>query len=109
LNVCRNWDNRCHAERKWSYEIEACSITKAQQERTGIRYRKRFPQAPVVFSQTLQTVCDAVDKAFQACFRRMKAGEVPGYPGFKGRHHFHWFAFQPLGGGARLDGRRLKL
>lgn len=109
LNVCRHWYNMCLAERKWAWELERRSVTKAQQEKTGIAYRKTFPQAQMVFSQTLQTVCDDVDKAFKAFFRRVKAGDKPGYPRFKGRDHFHSFAFKQFGVGARLDGRRLKL
>lgn len=109
LNVCRHWYNMCLAERKWSYELEGRSVSKSEQERTGVHYRKTFPQAQVVFSQTMQTVCDDLDKAFQAFFRRVKAGEKPGYPRFKGRDHFHSFAFKQFGVGARLDGRRLKL
>ena len=109
LNVCRAWYNQCLSERKWSYELEGRSVSKSEQERTGIHYRKTFPQAQIVFSQTMQTVCDDLDKAFQAFFRRVKAGEKPGYPRFKGREHFHSFAFKQFGVGARLDGRRLKL
>lgn len=109
LNVCCNWYNMCLAERKWAYELEGRSVTKSQQERTGIEYRKTFPQAQAVFSQTMQTVCDDVDKAYQAFFRRVKAGETPGYPRFKGRDRFHSFAFKQYGSGAKIDGRRLKL
>jgi putative transposase len=109
LNVCRAWYNLCLAERKWSYEIDGRSVSKSEQERTGVDYRKTFPQAQIVFSQTMQTVCDDLDKAFQAFFRRVKAGEKTGYPRFKGRQHFHSFAFKQFGAGARLDGRRLKL
>lgn len=109
LTVCRSWYNMCLAERKDAYEVEGRSVSKAEQERTAIQYRKTFPQAKVVFSQTMQTVCDDLDKAFQAFFRRAKAGEKPGYPRFKGRNHFHSFAFKQFGAGARLDGRRLKL
>lgn len=109
LNVCRHWYNMCLAERKWAWELEGRSVTKAQQERTGIAYRKTFPQAQIVFSQTMQTVCDDVDKAFQAFFRRVKAGEKAGYPRFKGRDRFRSFAFKQYGVGAKLDGRRLKL
>ena len=109
LNVCRHWYNMCLAERKWSYELEERNVIKSEQERTGVHYRKTFPQARIVFSQTMQTVCDDLDKAFQAFFRRVKAGEKPGYPRFKGREHFHSFAFKQFGVGARLDGRRLKL
>jgi putative transposase len=109
LDVCRHWYNMCLAERKWAYQLEGRSVSKSQQEKAGIAYRKTFPQAQIVFSQTMQSVCDEVDKAFQAFFRRVKAGETPGYPRFKGRHHFHSFAFKQFGVGAKLDGRRLKL
>jgi putative transposase len=91
------------------HELEGRSVSKSQQERTGVHYRKTFPQAQIGFSQTMQTVCDDLDKAFQAFLRRVKAGEKPGYPRFKGRQHFHSFAFKQFGVGARLDGRRLKL
>ncbi len=109
LDVCRHWYNMCLAERKWSDELGGRSVSKSEQERTGVHYRKTFPQAQIVFSQTMQTVCDDLDKAFQAFFRRVKAGEKPGYPRFKGREHCHSFAFKQFGVGARLDGRRLKL
>lgn len=109
LNVCRHWYNLCLAERKYAYELEGRSVSKSEQERTAIQYRKTFPQAQIVFSQTMQTVCDDLDKAFRAFFRRVKAGEKPGYPRFKGRNHFHSFAFKQFGAGARLDRRRLKL
>jgi hypothetical protein len=109
LNVCRHWYNMCLAEHKWSYELEGVSISKAQQERAGVQYRKTFPQAQIVFSQTMQSVCDNLDKAFRAFFRRVKAGEKPGYPRFKGRNHFHSFAFKQFGVGIRLDGWRLRL
>ena len=109
LNVCRHWYNMCLAERKYAYELEGHRVSKSQQERRAIQYRKTFPQAQIVFSQTMQTVCDDLDKAFQAFFRRVKAGVAPGYPRFKGHEHFHSFAFKQFGVGSRLDGRRLKL
>jgi putative transposase len=109
LAVCRHFYNMCLEERKLAYELEGRSVRKSDQEKLAVRYRQTFPQAKVVFSQTLQTVADTVDKAFQAFFRRVKAGETPGYPRFKGRSRFHSFAFKQFGVGAKLDGRRLKL
>ncbi len=113
LNVCRNFFNMCVAERKYAYELEGRSVGKAQQEKTAIQYRKTFPQAKSVFSQTMQTVCDDVDKAFQAFFRRVKDPSISpkkkGYPRFKSWQRFHSFAFKQFGTGAKLDGRRLKL
>jgi putative transposase len=109
LDVCRSVYNMCLAERKCAWKLEHRKVTKSDQEKTAIHYRKTFPQAQVMFSQTLQTVVDDLDKAFAAFFRRVKAGETPGYPRFKGREHFHSFAFKQFGVGAKLDGRRLKL
>jgi putative transposase len=72
-------------------------------------YRQTFPYADQVFSQTAQSVIEQVDLAFQAFFRRVKAGEKPGYPRFKGRGRYNSFLFKQFGAGAKLDGRRLKL
>jgi putative transposase len=109
LAVCRHFYNMCLEDRKVAYQLEKRSVSRSEQEKMAIRYRQTFPQAKTVFSQTLQTVADEVDKAFKGFFRRVKAGEKPGYPRFKGRHRFHSFAFKQFGVGAKLDGRRLKL
>jgi putative transposase len=109
LDVCRYWYNMCIEDRKIAWELEKRSVTKVEQEKTGIRYRATFPRAKAVFSQTMQVVCDDVDKAFQAFFRRIKAGETPGYPRFKGYQHFDSFGFKQYGAGVKIDGRRLRL
>ncbi len=75
LDVCRHWYNMCVEESKLAWELEQRSVTKAEQEKTGIRYRAAFPKAKAAFSQTMQVVCVDVDKAYQAFFRRVKAGE----------------------------------
>jgi putative transposase len=109
MEVCRNWYNMCVEDRKLAWQVEQRSVTKAEQEKTGIRYRAAFPHASAVFSQTMQVVCDDVDKAFQAFFRRVKAGNTPGYPRFKGNYHFDSFGFKQYGSGIKVDGRRLKV
>jgi putative transposase len=47
----------------------------------------------------LQNVAVRIDLAFEAFFRRCKAGETPGYPRFKGRFHYDSMTFPqaPLG------------
>lgn len=55
------------------------------------------------------TVVDDVDRAFQAFFRRLKAGEKPGYPRFKGKSRFSSFGLKEYGNGFKIDGRRLRL
>jgi putative transposase len=109
LSVCRHWYNMCLAERKYAYELEGRSVSKFDQNKTAPKYRAAFPKAQAVFSQTMQVVCDDVDKAFQAFFRRVTAGETAGYPRFKGATYFDSFGFPQYGTGIKIDGRRLKI
>jgi putative transposase len=57
----------------------------------------------------LQVAVADLDKGFQAFFRRVKAGETPGFPRFKGRNRFSSFGFKEYANGFKIDGRRLRL
>jgi len=48
-------------------------------------------------------VLQRLDKAFQAFFRRLKAGEKPGYPRFKPGTRYTSFCYKEFGNGATLD------
>jgi putative transposase len=61
------------------------------------------PELKNIHSQVLQNVCDRVDKAFKAFFRRVKAGEKPGYPRFKSWRRYKSFTF-PQSGFSLKDG-----
>ncbi|MER7874597.1 transposase [Streptomyces solisilvae] len=50
-----------------------------------------------------QATLRRLDKAFQAFFRRVKAGQTPGYPRFKGVGHFDTVTFPKDGDGCRWD------
>ena len=50
-----------------------------------------------------QATLRRLDKAFAAFFRRVKAGQSPGYPRFKGVGHFDTVAFPKDGDGCRWD------
>ncbi len=64
-----------------------------------------------VHSQVLQNVAVRLDLAFQAFFRRMKAGESSGYPRFRGRGRYDSFTFPQVPVGCRLEAadRRLRI
>jgi putative transposase len=51
-------------------------------------WKESKPELTEVYSQVLQEVVQRVDLAFKAFFRRVKAGENPGYPRFKG---INWY------------------
>ncbi|MFF7310182.1 RNA-guided endonuclease TnpB family protein [Streptomyces sp. NPDC008137] len=50
-----------------------------------------------------QATLRRLDKAFSAFFRRVKAGQTPGYPRFKGAGHFDTVTFPKDGDGCRWD------
>jgi putative transposase len=67
--------------------------------------KEAMPEYAEVNSQVLQDVVLRVDRAFQAFFRRVQAGETPGYPRFHGRDRYNSFTYPQVGehGGAGLD------
>jgi putative transposase len=109
LETCRQWSNTCLAQRKDAYETEKRSVGKFEQLRNVKELKRSNPYARNVHSHILQVVVQDLDKAFQAFFRRIKSGETPGYPRFKGRNRFDSFGLKEYGNGFKLDGRRLKL
>ncbi|PJE93713.1 transposase [Streptomyces carminius] len=50
-----------------------------------------------------QATLRRLDKAFAAFFRRVRAGQTPGYPRFKGAGHFDTVTFPKDGDGCRWD------
>jgi len=50
-----------------------------------------------IHSQVVQETLRRVEKAFKAFFRRVKAGQTPGYPRFQGKDHYDSFCY-PQGG-----------
>jgi putative transposase len=109
LNAARGLYNMALAERKLAYQVEGRSVKLNDLEKLAKQYRQTFPYAQQMFSQTAQSVVKQADLAYQAFFRRVKNGEQPGYPRFKGRQRFNSFEFKQYGNGAKIDGRRLKL
>ena len=109
LETGRYWYNNCLAERKDAWENEKKNIGKFKQLARVKDYRKENPYAAQVHSHILQVVVQDLDKAFQAFFRRVKSGETPGYPRFKGRHRFDSFGLKEYGNGFKIDGRRLRV
>ena len=72
--------------------------------------RASDPQFVAVYCHVLQDVVRRVDLAFKAFFRRVKAGETPCYPRFRGRDRYDSFTFkQPGNGSVRFEGRKVHL
>jgi putative transposase len=109
LETCRRFYNDCLGERKAVYETEGRTIGKVEQLRRVKVHKVNNSHAAGVHSHVLQVVVADLQKAFDAFFRRVKAGERPGYPRFKGKHRFRSFGYKQEGNGFKVDGRRLRL
>lgn len=107
--TCRRFYNDCLAERKEAYEKDGTTLGKFEQLRHVKERKATDPYAAKVHSHILQVVVADLDRAFQNFFRRVKAGETPGYPRFKGRDRFDSFGLKEYGNGFKIDGRRLKV
>lgn len=106
LNTCRHLYNMALADRKNSYELEGISRTYGDQAAVLVA-EKKDGNFTGVFSQVLQDVLRRLDKSFKAFFRRVKAGEKPGYPRFKGEGWYKSFTYPQVG--FKFDGSKLNL
>ena len=101
---CRELYNAGLEERKAAWQKCGVSVNFAMQSAQLPGIKAVCPEYRDINAQVLQDVLHRLDKAFQAFFRRAKAGEQPGYPRFQGRDRYHSFTYPQVGehGGARL-------
>ena len=105
LMLCRHIYNAALGERREAWRMRGISVNYYQQQAELPGIKAAMPEYAEVNSQVLQDVVLRVDRAFQAFFRRVTAGQTAGYPRFQGRHRYHSFTYPQVGehGGARLD------
>lgn len=109
LEVSRHVYNMALEERRLAWELEEKSMGKREGYLLAKQYKKTFPQSKTVHSHVLQAAIEDLDRAFHAFFRRVKAGEEPGYPRFKSHKRWHRMGFKQYGSGFKIEGRRLKI
>ena len=84
LRLCRGLYNAALQERRDAYRKAKKTVTGYDQMKYLTEIKAALPEYAGVYSQVLQDVLKRLDKAFKAFFRRVKAGQTPGYPRFKG-------------------------
>jgi putative transposase len=106
---CRMLYNTALDERKTAWERCHVSVSYYQQKAELPDLKVTCPEYAEVNAQVLQDVILRVERAYQAFFRRLKAGEEPGYPRFQGRTRYNSFTYPQYGGSVVLDGGMLSL
>jgi putative transposase len=89
LLLCRQVYNTALEQRRtWWARGQGKGATYYQQKAELPDLKAACPAYAEVNAQVLQDVVLRVDRAFQAFFRRVAAGEKPGYPRFQGRNRY---------------------
>ncbi len=106
LNTHRHLYNSALAERKAAYETDKRTVGYQEQSAHLKTTRKENPYLALANFSSCQRTLKRLDRAFAAFFRRIKNGETPGYPRFRGYGGFDSVEFTHSDG-AKLtaDGR----
>lgn len=109
LSLCRIYYNSALVDRKNNYFRDKSSLTRTKQQTTLKVDKVKHPELKEVHSQVLQEVLFRVEKAYQAFFRRVKAGEKPGYPRYKGTNQYNSLTYTQFDNGLGASFKKGKL
>lgn len=111
LTTCRIIYNSALADRKNYYERTGNGLTRIAQQETLKADKAKHPKVKEVHSQVAQEVLFRVERAYNNFFRRVQAGEKPGYPRYKGPGQYKSLTFTQFGDGlgASFQNDKLKL
>ncbi len=93
------WVMRLRAGERWPGWVEAKATLKASKEHD--------PELHFVYGKLLHEVYFRLDQAMVAFFRRVKAGETPGFPRVRPRHAFFTLCYPAMY--VKVEGDRLHL
>ena len=113
IDQCRILYNQLVCARIQAYENDKVSLSRYEQQATLPTLKQQHAPFAIVYSQVLQQVCQRVDLAFKAFFRRLKemskTGEKAGFPRYKGEHRYDSITYPQFANGCRLDNKGLRL
>ena len=97
LDAYRWLYNHFLEERKTAWETDKKGLSRYEQTKTLPQLKQEHAFLNNAFSQCLQNVSTRIDLAFRAFFRRVKSGEKPGYPRFRGKDRYDSFTYPQSG------------
>jgi putative transposase len=109
LATHRRLYNSALAQRQWFYSEWQISRTYEDQSAWFKDERSENPWFASINFSSAQATLRRLDKAFANFFRRVRAGEEPGYPRFKAADRFNSVLFPSQGDGIRLKGNKLRV
>jgi putative transposase len=97
LDTCRQVYNQTLTHRKEAWEQRHDTLSLYETNAMLTQWKQEHPALTHVHSQVLQNAQERVDLAYKAFFRRVKAGETPGFPRFRGPGRYDSFTFKQSG------------
>jgi putative transposase len=112
LNIAREIYNAALEQRIHAWKYQHKSLNRYEQQYELKYLRSEFSEIAQLNTSVAQDVLMRLDKSFKAYFRRVKNGEKPGYPRFKGKERFNSITFHWGGrwsNGVKIIGNRLRI
>ena len=109
LQATRRLYNAALEQRRLVWQSRHQGVSVYQQLRELPDLRRAEPDLGVVHAHLCQTTLQRLDLAFRAFFRRLRAGETPGYPRFKARDRWDSLVFKEYGNGTKIVDGRLRV
>ncbi|NBJ17082.1 MAG: transposase, partial [Dehalobacter sp. 4CP] len=107
LELCRQLYNLALEQRITIWKNYRKSISIYDQSKQLPDLKKAFPEFKQVNSQALQDVIERLGKAFDGFFRRIRKGQKPGFPRFRGYNRHDSVTLKQTGW--KLEGRYLTI
>jgi putative transposase len=101
--------NACLEERREAYRRMGTSLGYYDQANQLKDLRRIRPDLGLLNFSMLQATCRRVQRSFEHFFRRVKAGETPGYPRFRSARRWDSITFPSYGDGCKVADGRLYL
>ena len=106
LGLCCDLYNAALQQRIEAYKKQGISLSLYDQQKELTLLRGEDPEyQKLTATMTRLTALDRLDKAFKGFFRRVKAGEKPGFPRYKGKDRFNTLIFDTAGW--KIEGKKL--
>jgi putative transposase len=111
LSSCCELYNDALSERKDAWKKQGISVSRNDQCKQLKEVRQISVPQGLLYRDIQDEVLNRLDRAFSAFFRRVKSGEKPGYPRFKGKNKYNSFTYPHGGRENRIvsGGKRLRI
>ena len=109
LAACQQLYNGALEHRREAWKRQRTNVTLNEQHKELTQLRASDPDWALIPRQVELSALNRLDLAFKSFFRRVKAGQSPGYPRFRSRERYNSFSVIYGNGNSRVAGNSVVL